>query len=142
MDVKKYLFRSSSIQGTQSIRLGRSYTKPRSHWSYGGARNMWDMLRRKLRKEKIAAYNSETYSLNFDQGLGSMEPENLCRSFSARYADPSRILPPEHLLDSWTHTQMWYVSMLCMSCFFQVFYQSHAIWSIVGLIVVLSNPRI
>ncbi|KAI9097919.1 hypothetical protein K1719_025690 [Acacia pycnantha] len=103
MDVKKYWFGSSSSgQESQRVRLGRSYTKPRSgHRSYeGGARTVWDMLRRKLKKEKKEAYDPETYSQNFDQGVGSMEPENLCRSFSVRYADPSRILPPKHLLDS------------------------------------------
>ncbi|KAF7817149.1 hypothetical protein G2W53_031118 [Senna tora] len=108
MDMKKYWFSS----GPQSARLGRSYTKPRDHRSYDGTKPVWETLWRKLRRDKKKGFSScaattregiydpETYSKNFDPGMGSMEPDNLCRSFSARFADPSRILPPKHLLDS------------------------------------------
>uniref|UniRef100_A0A516IJI9 Uncharacterized protein n=1 Tax=Turnera subulata TaxID=218843 RepID=A0A516IJI9_9ROSI len=39
-----------------------------------------------------ASYDPEEYSQNFDPGTGWQEPDNLPRSFSARYADPSRLL--------------------------------------------------
>ena len=39
------------------------------------------------------SYDPTTYSKNFDQGMGWEEPDNLSRSFSARFADPSRIFP-------------------------------------------------
>ncbi|KAL2346891.1 hypothetical protein Fmac_000891 [Flemingia macrophylla] len=105
MDVKKFWFGSRS-QRTQNIRLGRSYTKP----YHDGTKTVWQMLWRKLKtsdKKKVydspstieGVYDPETYSMNFDQGTGWMEPDNLPRSFSARYADPSRIVPPKHLLD-------------------------------------------
>lgn len=38
------------------------------------------------------SYDPEEYSQNFDQGTGWAEPDNLPRSFSARFADPLRIL--------------------------------------------------
>ena len=37
-------------------------------------------------------YDPYTYSQNFDQGNALDEPDNLSRSFSVRFADPSRIL--------------------------------------------------
>ncbi|KAK7410350.1 hypothetical protein VNO78_01067 [Psophocarpus tetragonolobus] len=112
MDVKKYWFGSRS-QRTQNIRLGRSYTKPHyrsySPSTYDGTKTVWQMLWRKLKRssdKKVfsspttmdGVYDPEAYSMNFDQGTGWMEPDNLPRSFSARFADPSRILPPKHLL--------------------------------------------
>ena len=76
---------------------------------YGGSKPAWRALWRKIRGDKKKVFSSpvtmegiydpDTYSQNFDQGAGWMEPDNLCRSFSARFADPSRILPPRHLLD-------------------------------------------
>lgn len=70
---------------------------------------LWRKLKRdKKNKKKVfsspdnsvdgGVYDQETYSMNFDHGTGWMEPDNLPRSFSARFADPSRILPPKHLL--------------------------------------------
>ncbi|KAG9459277.1 hypothetical protein H6P81_003785 [Aristolochia fimbriata] len=37
-------------------------------------------------------YDPYTYSQNFDHGSACLEPENLSRSFSARFADSSRML--------------------------------------------------
>lgn len=37
-------------------------------------------------------YDPYTYSQNFDQGSLGDEPDNLSRSFSVRFADPSRLL--------------------------------------------------
>ncbi|WCJ29801.1 hypothetical protein M5689_011411 [Euphorbia peplus] len=34
-------------------------------------------------------YDEDEYSKNFDQGSGWAEPDNLSRSFSARFSDPS-----------------------------------------------------
>lgn len=39
-----------------------------------------------------ASYDPDEYSQNFDQGTDWTKPEDLSRSFSARYADPSRVL--------------------------------------------------
>lgn len=112
MDMKRYWFSSRNHEATQNIRFGRSYTRPH-YESYGGTKStVWQMLWRKLRRDNKkkrvfsspstvveGVYDPETYSMNFDQGTGWMEPDNLPRSFSARFADPSRILPPKHLLD-------------------------------------------
>ncbi|RDX58439.1 hypothetical protein CR513_62246, partial [Mucuna pruriens] len=92
MDVKKYWFGSRS-QRTQNIRLGRSYSPS----SYDGTKTVWQMLWRKVKrlsdKKKVfnspttmeGVYDPETYSMNFDQGTGWMEPDNLPRSFSASF---------------------------------------------------------
>nr|XP_027190284.1 uncharacterized protein LOC101510277 [Cicer arietinum] len=112
MDMKKNWFGSRS-----EARLGRSYTKPHydtnSSSNYNGKKTVWQKIWRKMKRNKKKVFNSssptsstvddgvydeETYSMNFDQGTGWMEPDNLPRSFSARYADPSRILPSKHLL--------------------------------------------
>ncbi|KAI5394048.1 uncharacterized protein LOC127093859 [Lathyrus oleraceus] len=104
MDFKKQIF-STSNSTTQNIRLGRSYTKPHDR-----TKSAWQMLWRKLKRDKkkifgssprmeLGVYDEESYSKNFDKGSGWMEPDNLHRSFSSRYAHPSRILPPRHLLD-------------------------------------------
>ncbi|KAG1330059.1 hypothetical protein COCNU_02G000270 [Cocos nucifera] len=39
-----------------------------------------------------APYDPYTYAQNFDEGSASVEPENLSRSFSARFAVPSSLL--------------------------------------------------
>ncbi|KAK7293721.1 hypothetical protein RJT34_16594 [Clitoria ternatea] len=103
--VKKYWF-TSSTSTLESIRLGRSHTKPHYQSNRNGPKPVWQMLWRKLKRDKKkgfgsmeGVYDPESYSMNFDHGTGWMEPDNLPRSFSSRYADPSRILPPRHLLD-------------------------------------------
>ncbi|GLU22186.1 hypothetical protein SLE2022_382790 [Rubroshorea leprosula] len=62
----------------------------------------WTILWRKLKREKKkilncsstnrlhVSYDPYTYAKNFDQGLMS-DPEDIARSFSARFAVPSRI---------------------------------------------------
>ncbi|KAK9269419.1 hypothetical protein L1049_001192 [Liquidambar formosana] len=89
--------------GTETIQLGRrcyneiESTSPRSN------KQMWKVLWRKLKKEKRkffessvhvqqVPYDAYTYSQNFDQGSVWDEPDNLSRSFSARFADPSRVV--------------------------------------------------
>ncbi|XP_052199323.1 uncharacterized protein LOC127806221 [Diospyros lotus] len=107
--------RSSS---TRSIRLGRSYSVPEQGNSSAAAaagprRAGWKWLWRKFLKEKRKIFGSSsvhaeqlrydefTYSQNFDQGSMLDEPDCLSRSFSVRFADPSRIfirkLPCEDL---------------------------------------------
>lgn len=111
MDMRRHWFGSSSRrEGTQNINLGRSYTRPHyrsnSPGNYDGRKTVWQMLWRKLRRNKKkvfssstpspsivdgGGYDEETYSMNFDEGTGWMDPDNLPRSFSARFAHPSRI---------------------------------------------------
>ncbi|PON36002.1 hypothetical protein PanWU01x14_331630 [Parasponia andersonii] len=65
----------------------------------------WKMLWTKIMKEKRkffdcssssvhVPYDPYTYSQNFDQGWAA-DPDNLSRSFSARFAVPSRIFSGE-----------------------------------------------
>ncbi|XVF49211.1 hypothetical protein PTKIN_Ptkin03bG0250300 [Pterospermum kingtungense] len=60
----------------------------------------WKGLWMKFKKEKRkifesdpvhVPYDPDTYSQNFDQGFPWDEPDNLSRSFSMRFADPSRV---------------------------------------------------
>ncbi|XP_022638748.1 uncharacterized protein LOC111242007 [Vigna radiata var. radiata] len=61
----------------------------------------WKLLWMKIKKEKKrlfqsasfqVPYDQHTYSQNFDQGTALYEPDNLSRSFSVRFADPSIVL--------------------------------------------------
>ncbi|MBA0835851.1 hypothetical protein Goarm_008105 [Gossypium armourianum] len=82
----------------ETIKLGRSYTQrghdehPKPKW-----RTFWKIFTRERKKIFAspvgfqASYDPDEYSQNFDQGTGWAEPDNLSRSFSARFADPSRI---------------------------------------------------
>ncbi|CAK8568803.1 unnamed protein product [Lathyrus sativus] len=116
MDMKKMKWFGSRNEA----RLGRSYTtKPQTHHSSNdrSKKTVWQKIWRKVKRDKKKVFNyasssgsasrvdidgvcydEETYSMNFDQGTGWMEADNLPRSFSARYADPSWILPPKLLL--------------------------------------------
>ncbi|KAL4333670.1 hypothetical protein GQ457_07G031880 [Hibiscus cannabinus] len=63
----------------------------------------WRLLWRKLMREKkkivscssrsmhYVSYDPHTYAQNFDQGLISADPDDFSRSFSARFAVPSRV---------------------------------------------------
>ncbi|KAK7314488.1 hypothetical protein VNO77_33013 [Canavalia gladiata] len=67
--------------------------------SNGSSKMRWKMLWMKLKKEKKKLFDSPsplqvpydpyTYSQNFDQGTAKYDPDNLSRSFSVRFADPS-----------------------------------------------------
>ncbi|OAY26683.1 hypothetical protein MANES_16G066800v8 [Manihot esculenta] len=96
-------WRNSSCRET--IYLGRSQLQANGEKDEeaGGYKPKWhNKFWRKIYREKKkifsapvtlqAAYDPDEYSQNFDQGNGWAEPDNLCRSFSARFADPSRIL--------------------------------------------------
>ncbi|CAL9092251.1 unnamed protein product [Musa acuminata subsp. burmannicoides] len=70
----------------------------RSSWSTAGTRlrGLWRRITREKRKvfnPAPAAYDPFTYAQNFDEGWAAEEePENLSRSFSARFAVPSGVL--------------------------------------------------
>ncbi|AES73844.1 hypothetical protein MtrunA17_Chr3g0139401 [Medicago truncatula] len=115
MDMKKYMFGSR-----REARLGRSYTTKTNYHSNispsnydGSKKTVWQKIWKKLKRDKKKVFNSpspstivedgvsydqDTYSMNFDHGTGWMEPDNLPRSFSARYADPCWILTPKYLV--------------------------------------------
>ncbi|MED6125871.1 hypothetical protein PIB30_072718 [Stylosanthes scabra] len=73
--------------------------------SIGSSKLRWKVLWMKLKKKKKLFASSEsssaqhiqvpydpyTYSQNFDHGNAKDEPDNLSRSFSARYAHPSKV---------------------------------------------------
>ncbi|KAJ6743598.1 hypothetical protein OIU85_017536 [Salix viminalis] len=91
------LFKKWGGSGRETIYLGRTPGVK------DGPKPRWKVFWRKINrgKQKIfkvspvtsqASYDPDEYSQNFDQGIDWAEPEILSRSFSARYADPSRIL--------------------------------------------------
>ncbi|RRT84321.1 hypothetical protein BHE74_00011220 [Ensete ventricosum] len=60
-------------------------------------RGLWRRIVRGKRRVSISSpnpmrvsYDPYTYAQNFDEGSASVEPDNLWRSFSARFAAPSR----------------------------------------------------
>ncbi|XP_039004869.1 uncharacterized protein LOC120132115 [Hibiscus syriacus] len=93
MDIKVWN-RQSSIR-TETIKLGRSYTQ---RGQDDRSKPKWRTFWKKFTRKKIftspggfqASYDPDEYSQNFDQGTGWAEPDNLSRSFSARFAEPSR----------------------------------------------------
>ena len=100
MSFKKW--RNSSDRET--IYLGRN--QPPGEKEEAKATNnkwQWHKFWRKINREKKkifsappvtlqASYDPDEYSQNFDHGTGWAEPDNLSRSFSARFADPSRLM--------------------------------------------------
>ncbi|GKV03379.1 hypothetical protein SLEP1_g15688 [Rubroshorea leprosula] len=71
------------------------------------ARARWRIFWTKITREKKkifcspgatfqSSYALDEYSQNFDQEMSWAEPDNLSRSFSARYANPSRIARRSH----------------------------------------------
>ncbi|XVE97533.1 hypothetical protein REPUB_Repub03eG0027500 [Reevesia pubescens] len=96
MEIKMWHWQNS---GRETITLGRSYSQRRTaDQSKPKWRTFWKKFRRERKKifssstvTFQASYDPDEYSQNFDQGTGWAEPDNLSRSFSARFADPSRI---------------------------------------------------
>ncbi|KAK2661161.1 hypothetical protein Ddye_007694 [Dipteronia dyeriana] len=93
------MWRSSSMK---TIQLGQrnSQNNSSSRW-----RMIWNKFIKREKKKVFlstgtwkASYDPYDYSQNFDHGMGWAEPDNVYRSFSARYANPSRILP-NNLMD-------------------------------------------
>ncbi|KAB1209220.1 hypothetical protein CJ030_MR6G010272 [Morella rubra] len=99
--------RSWSCSGSRTIQLGECYEEFESASLSSTKSNKlpWKMLWMKFKKEKRRIfkspasiqipYNPYTYSQNFDKGSAWDEPDNLARSFSVRFADPSRIFRKE-----------------------------------------------
>ncbi|XP_027167706.1 uncharacterized protein LOC113767725 [Coffea eugenioides] len=90
----------------------RNYDRFVSHIirpSSGSKAPIWRQLWTKMKKEKKRtfyrststrfAYDPYTYSQNFDQGLTWADPDDISRSFSARFAVPSRIFDDKDVLD-------------------------------------------
>lgn len=90
--------------GRETIRLGKNNhlqdenDRVKARW-----RTFWTKIVRE--KKRIfsssgatfqTSYAPDEYLQNFDQEMGWAEPDNLPRSFSARYADPSRISRRNH----------------------------------------------
>ncbi|GMI92531.1 hypothetical protein HRI_002922500 [Hibiscus trionum] len=96
MEIKVLWHRQSSSR-TETIKLGRNYTQ---RGQDDRSKPKWRTFWKKFTGKKTftsshvgfqASYDPDEYSQNFDQGTGWAEPDNLSRSFSARFADPSRI---------------------------------------------------
>merc|ERR1712216_477553 len=107
MRIKEWYSRSSSSRTAGVIRLGES-----SRYdiiTQQGWAAFWKNKIKKKKKKKSNyndddeydttttttttlsssySYDPTTYSNNFDQGMGWAEPDNLSRSFSARFAHP------------------------------------------------------
>ena len=91
MDIKAW--RNS---GKRTVHLGRC------HHEIVATKLRWKLLWMKIKREKKrlfesaasfqVPYDQQTYSQNFDQGTALDEPDNLSRSFSVRFADPSIVL--------------------------------------------------
>ncbi|EEF45926.1 conserved hypothetical protein [Ricinus communis] len=94
--------RSSSYRET--IYLGRNQSHKAKEEAHPNNINnnkwAWHRLWRRISREKKkifssvpvtlqASYDPQEYHQNFDHGTGWTEPDNLSRSFSARFADPS-----------------------------------------------------
>ncbi|KAF5461578.1 hypothetical protein F2P56_017662 [Juglans regia] len=104
MGIKKW-WNLDSETPHECIQLGRSCVESSKN-SSTQIQSRWKLFWKKTKSEKkfpgrttpavtlmrAATYDSKTYSKNFDQGTGWMDPDNLSRSFSARFADPSRVL--------------------------------------------------
>lgn len=78
---------------SKSVRLGQNYAQ-REYDSPSKWLVFWRIITKQKKKKKNSDptfYDPNTYMQNFDEGSGRVEPDNLYRSFSARYADPSRI---------------------------------------------------
>lgn len=100
MDIRKW-----SCSCRRSIQLGEYYEEVESARtrSPSGRSNklrlkeLWMKFKKERRRifesppPSQTPYDPYSYSQNFDQGSSWDEPDNLSRSFSARFADPSRI---------------------------------------------------
>ncbi|XP_010417352.1 PREDICTED: uncharacterized protein LOC104703107 [Camelina sativa] len=108
---KRWNVSSSASSYRETIVLGR-YSKSCREQKQQQRRERpvpkWKVLFMKLKllpshssSTKVVAYEPYDYALNFDQGPGwhdHDEPENLSRSFSCRFADPTRIRATRLLL--------------------------------------------
>ncbi|XP_057958624.1 uncharacterized protein LOC131151397 [Malania oleifera] len=108
--MKMSWYNSGSGGSRRSIRLGRSTSTSQCGGEAGeprwrtlwrrikwekkkifSSKSSWDTMDcSKQKQQQQGFYDEEEYLQNFDQGLGWAEPDNLPRSFSARFANPSR----------------------------------------------------
>ncbi|KAL8216583.1 hypothetical protein R6Q57_023420 [Mikania cordata] len=81
-----------------SLQLGRNYSLKESSFR---SEPKWKSFWRKIMKNKkkinkkemmcfVYSYNLKEYMQNFDDGFERGNDDVLCRSFSARFANPSR----------------------------------------------------
>ncbi|TKY60900.1 hypothetical protein E2542_SST18003 [Spatholobus suberectus] len=99
MDIKSWRNSGRTIQLGKCPSAIEHVNSPSAN---GATKLRWKLLWMKLKKEKKklfesaspfqVPYDQYTYSQNFDQGTALDEPDNLSRSFSVRFADPSRVL--------------------------------------------------
>ncbi|KAJ0555823.1 hypothetical protein HanIR_Chr07g0306561 [Helianthus annuus] len=78
-----------------SVQLGRNYSHKESKFqSEPKWKSFWRKIVKKNDKRKMAcfvySYDREDYMQNFDEGFERGNADVLCRSFSARFANPSR----------------------------------------------------
>ncbi|CAN4096361.1 unnamed protein product [Withania somnifera] len=115
MDVKNWYISFRTRSG--SVRLGRNHNHDDTEGveesiseSRGRKSSIWKALWKKLSKEnkekkkghrlefsrsihvQVPHYDEFTYSQNFDDGLNRDEPDHFFKSFSVRYADPSKLI--------------------------------------------------
>ncbi|XP_031473714.1 uncharacterized protein LOC116246140 [Nymphaea colorata] len=87
--------------GHRSLRLGATADACCGCWRASPPKMKgWRVLWRRIRKGRCrifnfsksvcVAYDPYTYAQNFDHGFASLEPDNLSRSFSARFSSRSR----------------------------------------------------
>ncbi|KAL3500500.1 hypothetical protein ACH5RR_039593 [Cinchona calisaya] len=87
-----------------SVRLGQADIN-REYEAQPRWLKFWTKFRRHKKKNSNSSmsmqtpYDPKTYLQNFDEGSGTLEPDNLFRSFSARFADPSSLSRRKDFLD-------------------------------------------
>ncbi|KAI3468250.1 hypothetical protein Pfo_024913 [Paulownia fortunei] len=91
---------------SKSVRLGqKNYVQTENEYPNHKWLMFWRRIRRAKKKSSESTlamqktYDPESYLQNFDEGSGRIEPDNLYRSFSARYANPSRFNLMKELID-------------------------------------------
>ncbi|KAL7159378.1 hypothetical protein ABFS83_01G023400 [Erythranthe nasuta] len=96
---------------SKSVRLGENYMQTEHEHS---SNYKWLMFWRRIKRGKKnkssdnsplpatqKTYDPQTYLQNFDEGSDRIEPDNLYRSFSARYANHSVLLNHRKENDRW-----------------------------------------
>lgn len=81
---------------SRSVKLGQNHSQ--TEYEYP-SNQKWLMFWRRIKRAKKKGsespfgmqrtYDPESYLQNFDEGPEGIEPDNLYRSFSARYANPA-----------------------------------------------------
>ncbi|KAL0330764.1 UNVERIFIED_CONTAM: hypothetical protein Sangu_1621900 [Sesamum angustifolium] len=89
---------------SKSVRLGQAYVQSEYETNHKWLM-FWRIIKRAKKKSSESAlamqktYDPHSYLQNFDEGSGTVEPDNLYRSFSARYANPSILYHRKDLMD-------------------------------------------